>query len=68
MRMSDHVGRDAAQQASSDGTAGVIADDEEIGAFGLRGLDHGRSWIAFPDEELSSDPELSRVRDAPDEC
>ena len=68
MRMSDHVRRDAAQQASSDGTAGVTADDDEIGAFGLGGVNQGRCGIAFPDEVLSRDAELSRIRDAPGKC
>lgn len=67
MGVIDDMRRDTSEEEAPDRTAGVAADDDEIGAFGLGSIDHGRSGVALPDEELSSDAELSRGRDAPRE-
>ena len=61
MGVIDDMPRDTSEEEAPDRTAGVATDDDEIGAFGLGSIDHGRSGVALPDEELSSDDECRGV-------
>src|SRR4029079_10108797 len=50
--VADDIGGHAAEHPTSDRTAIVAADDDQVRAFRLGSVDHRGSRLALPDEEL----------------